>query len=267
MKLIELEERKQIQMDILEAVDRFCAEHDIKYSIACGTLLGAVRHGGYIPWDDDIDIYMLREDYEKFEALFPNLYLDHLELWSISRKESWNQLFSKIADTRTLVKEKILKDIGIGINIDLFPIDDVPENEEEWLCFNHKRRKDYEIERRSTRAISKCRPLWQNVIIGCSKIYYAFFNNRKFALYRNRMIQQHNGKGSTLVFESSSGMRVKRPFPKRLFDDIIEIAFEDRKFKCFKDYHEYLTDTFGEYMVLPPIEKRISLHTYDTYWI
>lgn len=266
MKLIELEERKQIQMDILEAVDRFCAEHDIKYSLACGTLLGAVRHGGYIPWDDDIDIYMLRDDYAKFENEFPELWEGKYELVSLSRSPEWNNLFSKICDVRTLVVERILAQENLGINIDIFPIDDVPENNEEWLAFNKKRRKDFEVTRRAAMCVSPNRPFWQNILIRLMKLRFLFFNPRKFSLYRNDMIQQFNGKGYNKVFECSSGMRVKAPFPKQLFDSIVKIPFEDRNFCCFENYDEYLTDTFGDYMQLPPVEKRISFHTYDTYW-
>lgn len=266
MQLIEIEERKQIQMDILEAVDRFCFKYDIKYSIACGTLLGAVRHGGYIPWDDDIDIYMLREDYERFEKLFPFLWEEKYELVSLKRNKNWNNLFSKVCDTRTLVVERILAQDGIGINIDIFPIDDVPDSDEEWRRFNSKRRKDFEKTRRSAMCVSPNRPWWQNLFIRVLKIRFAFFSPHKFSLYRNRMIQQFNGKGYKHVFETSSGMRVKSPFPKELFDKIIKIPFENRSFCCFENYNEYLTDTFGDYMRLPPAEKRISFHTYDTYW-
>lgn len=266
MKLIELEERKELQMQILDAIDKFCLQHSIRYSLACGTMLGAVRHGGYIPWDDDIDIYMLREDYNRFEKLFPEVYEGHLELWSLTRTKHWDNIFSKISDNRTVIIEKILTNNGIGINIDIFPIDDVPDNEEDWVSFNKKRRSDCEKSRQYNRKISKERPLWQNILIPFLKLRYLFFNPRKFAEYRNCMVQQYNGKGYKRAFETTSGMFVKEPFPKSLFNELIDIPFENRRYKCFKDYDRYLTDTFGDYMTPPPPEKRKSLHTYDTYW-
>ena len=88
MKTIELEELKQIQLDILSVIDEFCREKGIKYSMGCGTMLGAARHKGYIPWDDDIDIYLLREEYEKlipYEELLKNAIKDH-EIINISLK-------------------------------------------------------------------------------------------------------------------------------------------------------------------------------------
>lgn len=266
MKLIELEERKEIQMQILDAVDHFCTVNNIPYSLSCGTMLGAIRHGGYIPWDDDIDIYMLRKDYDKFESLFPNIYQEKYQLASLTRLESWCNVYSKVWDNRTLIVEKILEQSEVGINIDIFPIDDVPDNDVEWIRFNKRRRKDFEITRKSALCVSKNRPIWQNLVIPLIRLRYIFLDRKKFGLYRNKMVQQFNGKGYNRVFETSSGMRVKKPFPKKLFNDLIYIPFENRKYQCFKNYDEYLTDTFGDYMTPPPIEKRISFHTYDTYW-
>ena len=80
MRTIGIEERKQIQTEILDALHTFCQETGIRYSLACGSMLGAIRHKGYIPWDDDIDIYMLREDFERLDALFPDVYQDRFEM-------------------------------------------------------------------------------------------------------------------------------------------------------------------------------------------
>lgn len=266
MRLIELEERKQIQMQILDVVDEFCGEHNIKYSLSCGTLLGAIRHGGYIPWDDDIDIYMLREDYNRFEQEFPETYNGYLKLASLKRREDWTSMISKVYDDRTILKEHIIKCAPIGINIDIFPIDKVPEDKGEWLAFNKKRLSMLEFDRGSNRQISSKRPLWQNLAICLLKLRYIGYNRRAYIEKLEMYIQQFNSTDSSLVFETSSGARVKNPFPLRLFDSITEISFEDRKYKGFNDYHEYLTETFGDYMTPPPLDKRNSVHTYDSYW-
>lgn len=266
MRLIELNERKKLQMDILSALDKFCSDNDIKYSLSCGTMLGAVRHGGYIPWDDDIDIYMLREDYIKFESKFPDTYENHYKLASLDRRRDWVSILSKVYDTRTKVVEHLIDAPPIGLNIDIFVIDDVPDNEELWLEFNTMRRKRFEYDRKSNRSFSLHRPLWHNFALLFLKLPYLFYNRRKYVEDTNKFIQKYNGMGYGRVFETSSGMRVKKPFPKYLFDDLIYIPFEDRKYKAFKDYDEYLSDTFGDYMVLPPIDKRVSAHTYDVYW-
>ena len=106
-KEITHDELRELQLKILDYIDAFCKEHDIRYSLSSGTLLGAVRHGGYIPWDDDIDIMMVREDYEKFLKL----YAQHntSEIYQLVNYDTSNKkflmTFSKIHDIRTLVKE------------------------------------------------------------------------------------------------------------------------------------------------------------------
>ena len=95
MTEISIEKKKIIQLDILSAVDEFCREYNIRYSIACGTLLGAVRHGGFIPWDDDIDIYIPRNDYLTFEQYFPDGYKHYYQLYSALRERNGICLFRR----------------------------------------------------------------------------------------------------------------------------------------------------------------------------
>ena len=100
MKEIKKDELRTIQLDILQKVHNFCISHNIRYSLAFGTLLGAVRHGGYIPWDDDIDIAMLRHDYERFRIEFK----DSVCQFCDCRTDKDIQIgFGKVVDTRTLV--------------------------------------------------------------------------------------------------------------------------------------------------------------------
>lgn len=266
MRRIELKELKTIQLDILTAIDEFCSSNDIKYSIACGTMLGAVRHGGYIPWDDDIDIYMLREDYNRFETLFPQTLNKYLCLASIKRLSNWTLPFAKVYDNRTLIIEKRSKQSYIGVNIDIFPIDDVPEDEREWNEYNTIRRKKILDLRHKKLRFSLLNSFAKNLGVIAYSLKFLFTSSRSLAVECNQLAQKFNNKGFDRVFENSLGMSVKQPFSKNLFDDIIDIQFEGRYFKGFKNYDEYLTCVFGNYMVLPPSEKRISEHTIDAYW-
>ena len=266
MLKIEIEELKKIQMDILQAVDRFCYENDIRYSIACGTLLGAVRHGGYIPWDDDIDIYMLRADFEKFERMFPECLDNCYKFGSLGRDKYWCLPFGKVYDVRTFVKEKRTRSNTPGVNIDVFPIDEVPKNYEEWKKFNEIRKSYIRDLRHSQMSFSKMNSIVKNIGVFVYSIKFLFSSPRKLAEKCDRFAQKYNGKGYDDVFETSMGLSVKKAFPKALFDEIEEIKFEDRKFKAFKKYDTYLCATFGDYMKLPPKEKRVSEHTMDAYW-
>lgn len=267
MREISLEELKSIQMDILEAVDGFCSEHGIRYSMSCGTMLGAIRHGGYIPWDDDIDIYMLREDYNKFEQCFPENYEGHYSLASLNRMESWVSPFSKVYDNRTETKELRSQSSGIGVNIDIFPIDEVPDDEEEWLSYNKERRAKILDLRHSGMVFSKMNSLIKNCAVLFYRAKFMLVSRKELGRRCERFAQIHNGKGYGRVFETTLGMSVKHPFAKVLFNELEYIPFEDRKFKGFKDHHEFLSCVFGEnYMTPPPMEKRVSEHTMTAYW-
>ena len=119
MKEIKNDELRTIQLDILQNVHDFCMKHDIKYTLAYGTLLGAVRHGGYIPWDDDIDIAMLRPDYERFMQEYKN---DIYKFTECRLDKDVHIGFGKVEDTRTIVIEGG-NTKNLGVSIDVFPID------------------------------------------------------------------------------------------------------------------------------------------------
>ena len=128
-KEISHDELKELQMKILDHIDDFCTKYQIRYSLSSGTLLGAVRHGGYIPWDDDIDIMMLREDYEKFTNCYKNeSSVEYYQLLDHHVKSDYSCLFMKIHDTRTLVNEDWQLP-ELGIYVDIFPIDKIPCNQ------------------------------------------------------------------------------------------------------------------------------------------
>lgn len=266
MRKIDSSELKQIQIEILSAVDRFCSDNDIQYSMACGTLLGAIRHGGYIPWDDDIDIYMLRKDFNRFEKIFPQCYEGHFELGTLKRCEEWCLPFGKVYDNRTCVVEKRSKAKTPGVNIDVFPIDEVPDDYTEWKQYNRKRISYVLDLRHSLLAFSKMNSVIKNCGVVLYTIRFLLTSSRKLAEKCDKYAQIYNGKGYEMVFETSLGISVKSPFRKSLFDDIIEIDFENRKFKGFRGYDEYLTCAFGDYMTPPPINKRYSEHTINAFW-
>lgn len=265
MKAIGIEERKQIQIEILDAINTFCQETGIRYSLACGTMLGAVRHKGYIPWDDDIDIYMLREDFEKLDNLFPDVYLDRFQMASLNRTKNWRNCFAKVYDNRTLVKEKKNKQKNIGINIDIFPVDEVPDDDEAWKLFNRKRLSMINRLRLSCIRFSRSHKWYNNVALVLIKLFFRHSHKRALAI--TKFIQQHNGKGYSRVFECCQGLLAKNPFPKNLFNNLTEVEFEGKRYSGFADYHTYLSLLFGnDYMTPPPQEKRLSYHTNIAYW-
>lgn len=263
---INVETLKNIQMDILAAIDEFCHNNNIKYSMGCGTMLGAIRHKGYIPWDDDIDIYMLREDYNNLMHLFPEVYKERYCIKSLERNSLWDFVFAKAYDNRTITFEAANYNELYGVNIDIFPIDDVPNDEIQWLRYNKKRR----------RIQMDLYGLRRNIPFGLRPrdfarwIYYKTismrYTRRQLAEYVDSFCQMWNKKGYNYVFECSSGFSQKNRFRKEIFNSLIKYPFEDREFMGFENYDEYLRNGFGDYMQLPPKEKRIAHHHFKTYW-
>ena len=141
MKEISFEESKKIELDILLAVADFCDKHNLTYFLAYGTLIGAIRHKGFIPWDDDIDIQMPRADYDKLIATFEH---ENLKLVAPGTPMSKHSCV-KIIDTRTVKKEPHLKYKAgyLGIDIDVFPIDGAPSDEAEYNAWYDQLQKVY----------------------------------------------------------------------------------------------------------------------------
>ena len=128
-EITEISELRSIQLNILKHIDVFCKQNSIKYFLSGGTMIGAVRHHGYIPWDDDIDIMMLRDDYERFISLYTQKDSSKYRLRYYKHDQSFTFPFVKIDDSDTLVVENVINKVNdMGINVDLFPIDVVPND-------------------------------------------------------------------------------------------------------------------------------------------
>lgn len=254
-------------MDILSAVDEFCLENGIPYSMACGTMLGAVRHQGYIPWDDDIDIYLLRNDYERLMKSFPDVYKNHYCIYSLERNKNWERAYAKACDNRTIVYELADYTMHYGVNIDIFPIDEVPDDNELWQEYDTKRRKLLH---------RWCGIISMNPFSFTPRRIARWLRNRvfKFLIPLPRMARiidskckQWRGRGYNSVFECCLGLSQKRPFAKSVFGHLVDYPFEDRRFMGFENYDDYLRNGYGDYMQLPPEEKRVSHHHFEAYWI
>ncbi|MBQ8445584.1 MAG: LicD family protein, partial [Opitutales bacterium] len=129
MREITHEELKQIQLGILDKVHEFCEKNGITYFLSSGTLIGAVRHKGYIPWDDDLDLYMPRADYDKFIKLFSANSPENTKLLSLETDKKYQYPFAKVIDDRTeMVETAVGESFKIGVYIDVFPVDSVPDN-------------------------------------------------------------------------------------------------------------------------------------------
>lgn len=264
-KQIAIEELKIIQMDILEKIQTFCEENSIRYSLACGTFLGAIRHQGYIPWDDDIDIYLTRKDYENLVSLFPDEY-HHIKLVSLERDKKWHKAYAQAYDNRTLLQEDTSNPNQIGVYIDIYPIDSVPDSDTEWQTYNRKRRFWVRMSEIKYIKLSKSRSFTKNIVLLFGKVLLFPISSRFIAKYISKNAQRFNGKSYHRCFECVQGMLQKKPFDTALMEEFIMTKFEDRMFMIMKNYNAYLSNAYGDYMKLPPIEKQVSHHRFSAWW-
>jgi len=265
MKEIDGTQLRVIQLDILMDIDRFCRENNIRYSLCGGTLLGAVRHKGYIPWDDDIDIMMPRPDYERFKSIYQS---ERNYIVDFSRERSYRETFIKISRKGTLMVDDLLGRGTFGINIDLFPIDGVPE-------LNPKAYVD-EIVNMKEKVAKYCsfyqqvptKKLWWFIKFLIKRLIDFQFKStinikREFDL----KLKSSPFESSPLAGVISGSYGYKEVIDKEAFLQYEDMAFEGYSLKGLVRFDEYLSSIYGDYMVLPPKSKQCPPHHYKSYII
>lgn len=258
-EITELDELKQIELDIMKKIHSFCEEHEIKYYLAYGTLIGAVRHQGFIPWDDDIDIQLMREDYEKFLKLFPaEARKNGLELVNESTNRFYCRPMSKVIDSRTELKEKEFRgDDIIGVFVDLFPLDGVSPNR------FHQRITLWRLKFWKLMLLANIKEYGDFNILGCVlRFLTSVISNKKKVKIFNRIASSMPIKQTVKCYSDPYNVEAD----VSLYKDVIKLQFEDAAFWAPAGYDEILTKTYGDYMKLPPEDKRIPHHVSDVYW-
>lgn len=259
-------ELRKIQLNVLTAIDEFCRANSIRYSLAYGSLLGAVRHGGYIPWDDDIDIFIQRDEYSKLLELFPDTYKQHFKIASLSRDPLYLRPYAKAYDDETVLVEHVKDKKCIGVNIDIFPIDNVPNDWKKWKLYDRKRRRINTLFRLRFVKLRKSRSIWKNLILVLLNIVTFPISLRRWAEYMDKMAQRYRIMNGTYCYDNSNGIYKIKRYEKKWFDNLIDISFEDKRFMAFADYDECLSITYGDYMTPPPVEKRQTRHSFNAYY-
>ena len=269
-KYIEIDEIKKMQVDILREFHRFCTENDIQYYMYAGTLLGAVRHKGFIPWDDDIDLLLPRPDYEKLLKLckIKNI-ANHLRLFDDENNEFYPYTFAKICDIRTCCHVTGLDDrIGLGVWIDIFPMDGLPTDENALSAHVEKLHSKIRLLNRCTRKFYFSKNpvrLVKNVGLW---VIYGHRNYHKIIRDLKSMAQQYPYEGSKrvgLVVFSPTWSNIAY---KEWFDQTVMLSFENYEFNAPGKYIEFLTQLYGEncYCELPPESERVREHDYVIWW-
>lgn len=264
MKELTSEDYKRIPFEILLDVDDFCKKNNIRYSLAYGTLLGAIRHKGFIPWDDDIDIIMPRSDYEIFKKQYKS---DRYVFSDISVNPNHPTRMGKVFDTKTFFYYKGIKR-DYGLFVDVFVVDSFPSNKTEkdtWL----KKIRHYQLinEVKNTKFVGLINSS-DSLKLKLYKCFKKLTLNSKNRTRQKiiRLSQKYNGENTGYVGITVSVDNPWDTYPSDLFEKYIDVQFEGHRFRAISDYDQWLTVCYGNYMQLPPKEKRIGKHSIIAYY-
>ena len=265
MEKLSIEEIKKIELDILKYIDKICKENSISYFLDAGTLLGAIRHKGFIPWDDDIDIAMLRSEYEKLKKIINNNNKRY-KLLSYETCKDYYYPFSKLVDTSTIaIEEKFRRISELGVWVDIFPLDKIPNKEQvikKSILRTDRIRTIISYKKRKHAPYKSTNGIFRYIK---SMIYYFIFNIipiKQILSWWEIKSKQYENLKEQYVWINLLGHRIMRP------DTVEKTAiceFEGNYFFVPLDFDSYLKECYGDYMSLPPEEKRIPEHCIIAY--
>ena len=260
-----MEESKSIMIKILESIDKCCRANNIKYSLCWGTMIGAIRHHGFIPWDDDIDVMMSREDYNRFLEVYSDT---EYGVYTPKTNKNCVQIITKIYDKKTRVFFHNNSISIFGIWVSIFPYDSVPnESLREWEM---KRTFWMSLYHFKTARFLNTDNIFMYVIKFLAKVIALPFSS--FWLY-NRLescLTTYNDHQTERVCLWTGVGRTKTTFlyfSKDWFDEVIDVDFENIKTKIISGYDQFLKSRYGDYMKLPPESERVFKHNFKSYYI
>ena len=257
---------QQLELEMMVEVDRVCRKHDIPYGIIAGTLLGAVRHKGFIPWDDDIDIAFMRENYERFRAVAHELNPDICWFQDHNTDPDYPWGYGKIRHSNTQfvrLGQDHLK-FKTGVPIDVFPLDDIPKSRfgqwaQDKYCFCLRKMLYADIARVDER-YSKPMRVWWTLL---SKIPREWVHNRIWGMAKHSRNDSDNYMRVLMFSTPKQTYREADPdpdmwygCPKSWGTDLVDYEFEGHKFLGLRDYESNLKMMYGDWRQLPPEDKR-----------
>lgn len=263
-----LEKKKRNALEILRYFIGFCNKHGLRYYCAFGTAIGAVRHKGFIPWDDDIDVQMPRPDYEKLMGMRPEVENDDYELLELRFTPGYFAAFAKLSDRHTTLREYESQHVLLGNNIDIFPIDgissDMGRYRKDYLLSQKYRKRLFSLSeihdwKWVRLKLAQCHPL---AILKYLEVCTGRTAKRERLLKRMRKLETAHPFGSTGMVANyylwSSYDRLC--MPEEWYGEGVTGSFEGMEVMLPAEYDKVLTRIYGDYMHFPPESERVSTH-------
>ena len=266
-EVTDINEIQQMELGIMEYIHEVCQKIGVKYFLAYGSLIGAVRHQGFIPWDDDMDICMLREDYEKLQDYLIANPDERYEVMSYKNNLNYVYPFMKVQDNHTyLLEEDVRIDSNMGIYVDIFPVDGY-EDDADFKNKMTKLIKKRQLSCYTFKGITNTKSLLNSLIRYISVVIFYFTNTNKYVeqideLAKSRAVADYE-QVDYLIYKDMN----KPVWKREWLEQVIVGTFEGKEFMIPKHYHEILTSDYGDYMQLPPLEQRVSHHDFKLWKI
>ena len=261
-EVTDVQEIQQMELGIMEYIHEVCNKIGVKYFLAYGSLIGAVRHQGFIPWDDDMDICMLRDDYEKLQDYLIANPSERYQVMSYKNNRNYVYPFMKVMDNQTyLIEEDVRIDSNMGIYVDIFPVDGYEDDQ----AFKDKMTtiiKKRQLSCYTFKGITNKKSFINSLIRYASVIAFYFTDTNKYVkqideLAKSRKVEDYE-LVDYLIYKDMNKPVWKREWLK----DVTFGNFEGRDFLIPVNFHELLTSDYGNYMQLPPVEQQVSHHDF-----
>ena len=265
MKELTLPEIKEIELEILKTFHNFCKENNIRYFISHGTLLGTIRYKGFIPWDDDVDVLVPREDYDRLLTIFKDS--EQYRLLHFEKDERFLFPYAKLCDMTTLKIENGQEDeLKLGLDMDIFPLDP-------WDSDMKKARKEVERQRRALFRLGLCKSkkagsvnLLKRMVKSVMMVFCKMVGSKHYVRKLMKEARKHPYEGAKYLGGKAWNVYGDRDIlPAEVFDHPIEVEFEGETFWAPVGYDAFLSSLYGNYMPEPPPEKRKTHHNFKAY--
>ncbi len=262
-KYLNIDEIHAGLFEILSEFDRICRENGLRYSLAYGTLLGAIRHKGFIPWDDDVDVMMPRPDYEKFYSLVMGgeVKLKEHFLVSDDRGKKAPYPFMKMMDDRYSIKAYSHIEVPY-LFVDIFPVDGVPDLPEKGRKKVFHKELFYNFVISMTKWYIFASSWWAYVVrVLCFWFYpiWMIYGRRRAIRKIHALLLKYPFETCELCDNRSWGM-TRDYMPREIYDHFENVDFEGKSFSIISDWDKWLTSRYGDYMTPPPVKKRNPTH-------